>query len=452
MQIHASRRNKVPLPKVEELTPPVSNTDVKIDTPNEGIVNHSNVVVQPQRNIVMDNERAPSEFMLKYAEGAPWPVTWYRNLGGLNDLKKFFDYDTENPTQQLERVYDIPILVLSAIDPSQDSESKSFDVNGEGTLPLGFPVNENDFFTANIGQGKVGLFYVTDSYRLSYDKKGICRATYKMVSYLNEKHLNALEKCVVRDFYWEADKVGLGNSALLTPTEHMRWVSIREAMEEIKECYVDIFYDQLTRTLIVPEQDRPIYDTFFIDFVRGIGFSKYPNEISLYNLDPIKPKTLFTVWRAIKELSNRNRKFLIKEMGYYPSTVFRRSERMNTLYYSNMKGAIMCPNQMGQNKGLKLNTSKDFVETPYNGNRTELVGLPLFKAFSLSPYVLSDNFYAGNFGSVLEYGIDSMLSKKPFDQELALVLANNVYDLPKLEMFYFMPLVYTLLSYSRGLQ
>lgn len=423
-----------------------------LNTPKDGIVQKTNIVTDPNRTTSVDKQRLETAFLLKYSEGSRLTVQWYRNLKGINDIKSFFDIEVDNPTQQLELVHNLPLLVINAIDPSQQSENKSFQASGEATTPLSFPANENDFFVTSIAEGRLGLFYVTECERGSYDKEGVIRITYQLVSEFTDEHATACARSTVREFYYAHDRVGLGHTPLLTPTEWQRWLSINELVKEIEKVYVHMFYDHDTQTILIPDQERKTYDPFFLSFVKRLGFSKYPYELTTYNLDPIKPDMLITVWREIVEQTKRLRSRAIRNMELYPRSVFKRTVLNNTVYASHVGAVVMSKEHVRLDVPTVFKPSEDFTPVGYRGDELALQGLNYFEAVTMKPYVFTETYYNGGYGSVLEYGLSRMLEKQPLNQSLAVELAERVFSLPPIETAYYMPLVYSLLKYSRGLQ
>ncbi|EIF4796041.1 hypothetical protein LFN83_004805, partial [Salmonella enterica subsp. enterica serovar Infantis] len=83
----------------------------------------------------------------------------------------------------------------------------------------------------------------------------------------------------------------------------------------------------------------------------------------------------------------------------------------------------------------------------YRGNEGE--SIPAFLPLSFKPYLLSETFYDGSYSSLLEYGLYLYLHKRPLPSVIALKLFEEVYKLPKDAQFYYIPMVYLLLRYSR---
>lgn len=425
---------------------------VDINAPKTGIVEKTNIVTNPNRTTVIDTERLQAEFLLKYAEGAPLVVTWYRNLKGINDLKSFFDLEVDNPTQQLEVIYNLPLQVTSAISPSQQTDNKSFTAQGEATLPLSFPANEHDFFVTSISNDRLGLFYVTETQRGSFDKEGLLRVEYTLVSEFGDTHKTACVRSTVREYYYASDRVGLGHTPLLTPSEWGRWRTLNELVDEIKDVYVNLFFEHNARTITLPNQQYKVYDPFLVSFVKRLGFSKFPYELTEYNLDPIKPSLIFTFWRELVEQSKRMRSRVSVNLSPYSTACFKRGIVYNTVYASHVDIVLMNPDSMRLDVPTSVQLTEDFTPEIYEGGVLALSQLPWFIPFTHKPYVVSERYYKGGYSSVMEYAMVQLIEKQPLDQSIAIELGNRVFDLPELEAAYYMPIIYTLLNYSRGLQ
>lgn len=422
-----------------------------LNQPQDGVKEKTNIVTNPARTTVVDMERVPKNQMMVYLDGSSWTIIdWFRSLKGKNDPKVLFDPKIENPTQQFDCIHNLELRVTQALERTQDGENKTYTLSGAATVANSVPVNETDLFTADIGDGRIGLFTVTTSERPSNNKLSTYQVQYEMLYELNEFHQQVLKTCTVREYYYIKERAFTGGDTLLSPKEYRRFMELGEYIRGIEETYVKRFYNADAQTLLFPDQTWGYaYDVFLTLFVRALGLRVVGKDIRIYPHDRVNVKDVETVFSLILKQDALFLQDANRLNRPYQTRSFRTLQTNNSVGWSKIQVTRFFQDDMPLAKWEgNWEPFKPFTPVLYTltGNGVEL---PLFNPITYAPYILSEAFYNGEYSSVLEYGLMLYLTKQPLSSELVVALAAEVHKLPRDSQFYYVPLVYVLLKYAR---
>jgi len=442
-----------------EVTPSERTVSPTLEAPRDGVKQHTNIVTNPDRTTVVDNTMVPFNHLLQFANGSPWAVTWYRRLGGKNDVKGFYDPSVVNATQQLERINGLVLKVNSPMNVQQDTGTKSFSREGTATVVMSIPPNDFDFFVADLGNGRWGLFNTQDSQRLSDNKVSVYNISFKILYDTTPAIQEGLDKSTVREYYYVPDRAFVGMEPLLTPDEYQRFTSSTTYLKIIEESYVRRFFDRTIRSLAFPGAGpgERYYDVYLAQFVRTLGLRHVPDDIRIYPHTPMKVEDVFTLWKLLEQRSPWMLGDVEQKGGWYDKKTYSSRHGMNTVAYSHVSASFGFEDTINVNdftSGVISEwpwpTAIAFEPQPiaYRGVEGEILPayLPLSQGAS---YVLSEAFYQGSYASGLEYGLYCFINQHPTPSLLATQLAELLVSLPMAEQFYYTPLVYVLLNYTR---
>lgn len=428
---------------------PLEPTIPELNRPHDGVKEKTNIVTNPERTTVIDMERTPKSYLLPVVEGSSWPTErWYRSLKGKNDPKVLFDPKVDTPSQQFDCIRNLELRVTSALDRSQDGGNKTYSMMGAATVVNSVPVNEGDFFTASIGDGRFGLFTITSSNRPSNNKISTYTVEYGMLYEVTPRHREVLERCTARTYYYIKERAYTGGDTLLTEKEYRQFMQLGEYITSIEETYVKRFYSADAQTLLYPNPTWGYaYDVFLTLFVKALGLRVVGKDIRIYPHQRTNVKDVETLFSLIlkqdplflQDANRPNKPFLTRS--------FRTLQPANNVAWSKIVVTRFFQADMPLNQ--QLGNWEPFaafnpVQVPLNGS-----DVPLFNPLTYTPYILSETFYAGSYSSVLEYALQAYLNKQPLDSQIAAQLGAEVHKLPRDSQFYYVPLVYVLLKYAR---
>lgn len=428
-------------------------TEPSLTAPLDGVKEKSNIITEPTRTTVVDLERVPKSQLLVNVKGSPWAVTFYRRLMGKNDSKTLFDPSVANPTQQLERINNLELRVLSAIDPQQDTSTKVYTREGESYVPVGVAVNEFDVFTAPIGQNRIGFFSVNVSERKTDNKQSVYHITYSMLYELTERVQSVLDACTVRTYHYVVERAWSGLDTLLTAEEYGEFIDISRWKQEIERTYVKRYYDNIIHSLRVPSFNTTRHnDVFLTQFVRGLGLRHEAYDLNVYPHLPLQVGDVETLWTALRNRSKYTLPETNRPFNWYSKKCFRTSHVRNSVGFSNVDATLFFSDDFrtGQPRITEADPhTVPFELKPSSEQLPDGTPLPLYQPMTKDSYVLSRAFYEGSYTSLLEKCLQMFLNEQRLPTSAAVTLAAEASKLPPLERCYYTPLVYLLLCYAR---
>lgn len=442
---------------------PVDRPIPELNKPQDGVKETTNIVTQPTRTTVTDLDRIPKQYLMKYLEGSAWTVDFFNFLKGRNDAKKFFDSKVLTPDQQVEKIIGLELRVTTPLDRSQDTTNKTFSMSGAATIANSIIPNEGCFFIAPIGDGRFALFNVTNVVRMSNNKVATYNIEYTLLFEVDPETAETIRRCTVREYYYVAERAWTGGDTLLTPKEYRAFLEVVDAIEDIEQTYVKRFYDGETATLLFPHdrysdglRSRAYYDVFLALFVRALGLRTVGKDIQIYPHPPMNVEDIETVWTALLQQSPTFLADYKRDSTVWQPKTFRTMQHRNSVTWSLISDTRFFTEELKPGYGMAQRFPGQWPEWKpfepvevenYRGNEGE--SIPAFLPLSFKPYLLSETFYDGSYSSLLEYGLYLYLHKRPLPSVIALKLFEEVYKLPKDAQFYYIPMVYLLLRYSR---
>lgn len=429
---------------------PIKQPTPELAQAQDGIKEASNIVTEPLRTTVMDLQRVSKQHLLQYVTGSSWSVTFYHFLRGKNDPLKIIDPKVDNSTQQLEKIHNLELRVTTALQRSQQSDNRTFEITGAATVVNSIPPNVTDCFVAEMDGGRLGLFNITSSIRGSDNKIATYEIEYAMLYEVTPDIANILKACTVREYYYVRERAWWGEDTLLQPDEWNEFLRVERLLLDVEQTYVKRFYDHETQTLKFPEDEYRVYDVFLARFVRAIGLTMPGHDIRIYPHPPKQVNDVETFWDAIINQSGTFLEDYNRRCACFSVKTFRVLQMMNTIGWSKFHATLF------------FTADNKYATYPYNfpgfagfvpesinyrGNVGET--LPAFGVPTLTPYILSEEFYKGSYTNVLEWALHLFIKQQPISPQPIIILAEMLRTLPKTAQFYYTPLVYVLLRYVR---
>lgn len=256
----------------------------------------------PRRRSVVDSSYVPLSHIIVNAEGDKWPVNYYKQHNGLNDEMMPLAKGTAAPHQQYIKINDFIIHVTSPLTQQQDQETKEFTVNGEGTVYFGLIPNKGDMFVADVGDGRAGMFTVTETERLSYSKEACYRISYVMVDFLTPAIESQAEDKVVRTYYFELALVELHESPYLTEDDYLTYINLNEQESFITDYFNRKFWSRVAGTIAVPAQRELTHDAYHAYFCGNVGLGSTRNPIQYYTNGYTRISEIYSIWDVFRDM------------------------------------------------------------------------------------------------------------------------------------------------------
>lgn len=421
----------------------------------------------------IDTRWTPRSNLLTHIGGSSWVVNYYAQMLDRDSNLSGQQY-TKNPVyQSYKKIVNLEIKVQTPLNTDQDDANKEMNVTGSGTLYPSVIPNEGDMFVADIGEGKRAVFRVTSSRKNSIFKEACYDISYTLDTDNVDKQLD-LEQKTVATYYFHKDFLVNGTNPLIIKSEMDTLVNLKKVYDTMLYQYFKRFYSHEFKTLIVPSQLRPTYDTYLTRYVVDMFSTTEAPELAYIrtlNLDEDKVAKCDSLWDALKrkDISLLNTAF--KKAGLVSALSFNRTPTFNGIRYSGV-GAVVYPkdpyltvdyNYSNSAKTVELNGFNSSADDEQASNllvrAVNLKNLQSELSDNLYPvthddyYVLSANFYKNtNAQSTLEVAVTSYINNNQVDSEQLYNTAKTFHTWGSLEQFYYVPIVMTLIrSVLKGL-
>lgn len=414
----------------------------------------------------VDAKWVPRSSLLTHIGGSSWIVNYYAQVLDKDSNLSGQQY-TKNPVyQSYKKIVNLEIKVQTPLNTDQDDANKEMNVTGSGTLYPSVIPNEGDMFIADIGEGKKAVFRITSSRKNSIFKEACYDISYTLDTDNIDKQLDLEQKTIVT-YYFHKDYLINGNNPLVIKSDMDTLVNLKKVYDIMLYQYFKRFYSHEFKTMVVPSQLRPTYDTYLTRYIVDMFSTTEAPELAYIrtlNLDEDRVAKCDSLWEALKrkDISLLNTAF--KKVGLVSALSFSRNPTFNGIRYSGM-GAVVYP------KDPYLTVDYNYVN---NVKIVEAAGLQpsadgeaasnlLVRAVNLRSletelgdnlypvtvddyYVLSSNFYNNTTSqSTLEVAVTAYINNNQVDVDQLYNTAKNFHTWGSLEQFYYVPIVMTLI-------
>jgi hypothetical protein len=443
---------------------------VKIHSPN-------------QQHATVDTAYTPRASLLQYVDGSAWEVTYYSQVLGADSEPGPWSIDRSPTDQQYVRIRNMELKVTSALSPTEEQTGRGFDVGGTATVYPTHKPNFGDMFIADIGDGRAGLFAVTEVVRKTYMRDSFAEITYVLVDQVHTKPeiLSDLNRKTIKRAVFHREFLQFGQNPILLEGEFDDLTTLKKIYGDLVNFYFKDFFSIEFQTLMIPNQSMAAYDPFVTaavldwitpDEVPMITKVKQPVVTANRNTDS------YTLWSALARMNDSYLGAAIQQCRLLETGAFRGIPEISSIYYTGIR-LVACPkdartdvdspydcsNASFSTSGSMLaatglrwkdlmrylpSTNLDGFFHPV-GAGEELPELPDIVPVTIDEYyVLSQQFYdigpGKKFASKLEVLTKQALMQEPIDKVTLLSLAKNAMKWPNLERFYYMPILFALMK------
>lgn len=426
------------------------------------------------KSTIVDLKWEPRINLLTHIEGSSWVVDYYSQIINTDSNLSGQQFTKNAVYQSYTLIKDMEMKVSTPLSTSQDSETKAMTVTGGAILyPFIIP-NEGDMFVADIGEGKKGVFRVTDSVKKSIFKEACYEISYGLNSDDNTNNIFDLNEKVVKTYFFHKDFLTYGQNPLLISSDNNVLINLDKSYRILAEQYFKKFFSNEFKTIMVPAQNFTVYDHFLVDYLLSEFSTRDSQEIrhvKKLNVDDDLTMKCDSFWKALKcrDVSYLNTTF--NKVGLLNTRQFTNDPVLEGIRYTGIEKVIYPSDasvtvdytQLAQNRILDLETLKPSPILPGSDNAMvrainlrgtiEQVVESIYPVTVDNYYVLSQNFYNKNATqSVLESAVWDYLEHKPTDYAQLLDTSKAYFKWGVLEQFYYIPIIMTLIrSTIRGL-
>lgn len=420
-------------------------------------------VEPPQyKSIIADNKREPVNSLLSYVSGFPWTVNYYSQVQTLHTDLRELDVSQQTVYQQYTKITGLELRVSSPIKLNQDPDTATVQVTGDAIIYPFLVPNVGDMFVANIGSNLDGLFRITNVTRNSSNRDSVHTVDYDLMYYVsgveNEEFRN-IESKVTKILYFDKDRLMEGLNPNLSTEEYESSNQLFQIYQEMIYFYFKSFYSQEVRTLLLPDQDRNIYDSRLVNYLLKTVSTSDAEEIrkiKTLNTDDDPYLSLPCIWDAFlrreeRLLRDSVSKFGLARTGQFLDNPFLRNIQSSKIDYmvypvTDSETALsrdVRDLRVGEEKIKPTHSS--FTSLFNVNNNTLMVGNSLLPVLPMYPndsgtYVFTPEFYrSGVVSSVLENMVLDYIKRKCLDVLVLVKISSQYRSWDRIKQFYYIP-------------
>lgn len=432
--------------------------------PVHEFVEKPKVVPVDYQGAVVDNRYDRLDTLLQYADGSPTEVIYFRQRLGKDDTVTEFSLDLSAPYQQYERVDGFEILMQSGLATSNSgSDIRTTEVTGEAYVRQPLIPNVGDVFLMDFGRGTLGWFKVNASRRLTHRKNTLYEIqfslVYEITDQVNDKRMINLNSKVVEVFKYSGDYLRSGQNPLVSPKKAELLTELYDHYHRLKEFWFRKFYSRIHETCFVPNQDRLIYDGFYMKNIR-----KWFSSGDLVQMQNFKilDDSQFAILKnpSIWDVISKQDKYMFRSIFTEAVSVgvdsFTNVPQFASIRYSGFSHVIM-PVQIEYSNAVYLDRDVIMGKARSMGTSVNAFpinlyeGLPLINQVIMAKsYVFSKDFYMDSVDgqSHLEIQLRKYIEDSTLNMDVIEALAKDCHCWGELEQYYYIPTLMVLINYG----
>lgn len=223
-----------------------------------------------RKSVFVDNKQIPTSHLQAYVSGYNFTVDYYHQILNNDSALKSQDLGDSSLFQQYRKIKGLEIKVSSPNTSDQNDEDKVFVTRGTATVHSGIIPNEGDMFSAEIGDGRTGVYNVTRSQRFSIMADSVYQIEYSL-AYFKEAALakfQQLEDKVNVSLHYVKGYLAYNKNPLLLDSDYQTLLNLRKFFHEISDNMMRWFFSHEYRALLLPGQSISIFDLYVQDFYK----------------------------------------------------------------------------------------------------------------------------------------------------------------------------------------
>ena len=378
---------------------PIVNDNPSPVIPPQGIGADSKISSQTYRTSLVDPREYPRGAILTNIQGNPLRVDYYSQVLGADESPAQYDPGQNAVYQQYLHISEYELRMQGGLTPSNDSATNEMTLEGTAILYPGLIPNRGDVILTDIGDGRAGIFGVTNVEQRSLFKQTAYEITFRLLRYLTQLEKTDLQQKTVEDYLFRKDFITYGRYPFITREEEVRQKSVETAIRELKQIFLFHFYSASGRCLMIPNQEYPTYDPYWakaFTSVVNVNDDHRIGKIQLLNCGDYGLGDFKTIWDMLLEQNDDLRPLVFKKVGLLPVTRFSYNAAMKSVRWSDAE-FVVSPQEDPENvdwqfKDLPL-TSFGFWGT--NPARTDVINIGVD-----NDYLFTEAFFDRDFANM----------------------------------------------------
>lgn len=393
------------------------------------------VAIDPgYEGVTVDTARHDVSKFLVTIEGSSWTVDYYSQMLGNDSETQSLQLDLDPAYQQYTGIYGMELKVTTALDSSMTDDTGGMTTTGTAVVYPYLIPNQGDMFVADTGDGRKGLFTVTNVERRTILKETCHEITYQMVSYLTDEYKENLELKTIRKTYFRRDLLVDGQNPFLISSDAEKIERLYEHKRELLGRYIKTFLDSEYKTLLEPRETDDAYDHFLtkaVTSVFGVNDQPLMREVNIMNCDGDDLMNEYTLWDCLLDMDDSMLSLAVKTMKLLPTHRFQHAPIYRGIAYSGIRTMYYPDIDKQIDPYSPSDSEQPLIRPPHDGGT----------------YIFSPAFYDGSSGmTVLESEARKAIEGKAVDHAVLDTLAKDSYQWDESEQFFYLPILIILLK------
>lgn len=439
--------------------------NIKPTEPSPVVSNIPKVESKPAESIIVDTKYEPRSSLLKYLEGPRWTVNYFSQV--LNKDSALYGQDpSQDPIyQQYKKINHINLYVEDDLSQSQNEATKLFSVRGSANIPLSIIPNRGDMFEADVGDGRRGVFEVTNSTKKTIFRDSSYLIEYHLVYHVDQQESKYadLTRKVVSEYYYVEEFHKYNQNPILTTPEYDTFKNLFKQYWLVKQQYMRWFFSRDFMTVLVPRQATSVYDPFLVKALGRLFHTKdHPEFLRMrtMNVEDDMYFREFSLWEALMHRDGSVLNSCFKRAGLISTKEFNYDPMTENIRYSGIaecvypitiqtnafEGISTMPQKVVFGKlsaGLQPGGNSTIL---LQDNEISIAGKLMTLVHPVTQddhYILSQAFYDNKGGemSLLEVMCRDYIEKEAINPAHIATMLTNCWKWPELERFYYVPLL-----------
>lgn len=413
-----------------------------------------------------------------FMNGANVSLTYFQQLLKSGDEPQAESLSRDAVYQQYRRINSMVLKLEGGLQYNQDPTTSVMQVTGSGTILPAFAPNKNDMFLMDVGDGRQGVFTLTQCSASTIMRSTAYRVSFEMVSYYNKDYEEDQKRKTIETVNFDPNGWLAGCGPFVAPVEAAFLEGLSARLDDLINEYFDDFLSDDQNTLIIPDQVYRAYDSFVVDFlINLLNVTSSPRLLNLRQLNVSGDRRLTrskTLWDALLYRRGHFLKTGITHAGLTDMRKLMGRPELRAIGYTGIplivvpietqsniddryhfedirpyQGYAYRPGQ--ERRRDEVNISDPIESRPeYKGilNPVSQTTTPLIKPVTIdSGYVLSESFYNQSAPlSQLEIITRQAINKEELDIKIIERLVEKPQTWTDLERFYYYPILIYLLT------
>ena len=183
--------------------------------------------------------------------------------------------------------------------------------------------NKGDMFLADVGDGHVGLFAITETERMSYSKDACYRVAYVMVGHINETYQKDLDLKTTSRVVFDLTMLEQLDNPFVVESDYQKLVRLQQIDTKLRRFMLERFWSPDMQTFKVPQQFTQVFDGYHANFCRVIGLTDTRHPVRIYHNGLMRYDAIATLWRCLYDLTADELPYCHRTFSNAPAALFK---------------------------------------------------------------------------------------------------------------------------------